>query len=143
MQRGDEALAHLSEARERFRKTQGKSDPRRKPEGADIGAATPGWICADPYDSPLYEKDKLCGGYGRCPACPLGSINLGDCYSTAQAFNLLDAIDQAVETMAPAAWVERYGLSRKALTEFWLPQIPDNVLEKVKQMKLLPLPPLE
>jgi hypothetical protein len=143
MQRGDEALAQLSAARERFRKTQGKSDPRRKPEGADIGAATPGWTCADPYDSPLYEKDKLCGGYGRCPACPLGSINPSAPYSAAQAFNLLDAIDKAVETMAPAAWLDRYGPPRKALTEFWLPQIPDRVLEQVRQMKLPPLPPLE
>jgi hypothetical protein len=143
MQRGDEALAQVSATRERFRKTQGKSDPRRKPEGADIGAATPGWTCADPYDSPLYGKGKLCGGYGRCPACPLGSMNPNDCYSAAQAINLLDAIDKAVEIMAPAAWLERYSRSRKALTEFWLPQIPDHVLEQVRQIKLPPLPPLE
>lgn len=143
MQRGDEALAQLSSARERFRNTQGKSDPRRKPEGADIGAATPGWICADPYDSPMYEKDKLCSAYGRCPACPLGSMSPNDCYASAQALNLLNAIDKTVETMAPAAFVERYGPSRRALIEFWLPQIPDYVLEQVKQMKLPPLPPLE
>jgi integrase len=143
MQRGDESLAQLSTVRERFRKTNGKSDPRRKPEGADVGAATPGWTCADPYDSPFYEKDKLCGGYGRCPACPFGSMNPSDCYSAAQAFNLLDAIDKAVETMAPAAWLERYGPSRKALTEFWLPQIPDHVMKQVRQMKLAPFPPLE
>jgi hypothetical protein len=143
MQRGDEALAQLSAARERFRKTLGKSDPRRKPEGADIGAATPGWTCADPYDSPLCEKDKLCSAYGRCPACPAGSLNPIDCYSAAQAFNLLDAIDKAVESMAPTAWLKRYGPSRKALTEFWLPQIPDHVLEQVRIMKLPPLPPLE
>jgi hypothetical protein len=143
MQRGDEALAQLSAARERFRRTQGNSDPRRKPQGADIGAATPGWTCADPYDSPLYEKNQLCDGYGRCPACPLGSMNSNDCYSAAQAFNLLDAIDEAVENMAPAAWLERYGPSRKALTEFWLPQIPDYVLRQVGQMKLPALPPLE
>jgi hypothetical protein len=143
MKRGDEALAQLSTARERFRKTQGKLDPRRKPDGSDIGAATPGWTCTDPYDSPLYEKDKLCGGYGRCPACPLGSINPDDCYSAAQVFNLLDAIDKAMDTMAPAAWLERYGPTRKALTEFWLPQLPDHVLEQVGQMKLPPLPPLE
>lgn len=143
MQRGDEALAQVSATRERFRTTQGKSDPRRKPEGADIGSATPGWTCADPYDSPLYEKGKLCGGYGRCPACPLGSMNPEDCYSAAQAFNLLDVIDEAAETMAPIAWLERYGPSRKALITFWLPQLPDHVLEQVRQMKLSPLPPLE
>lgn len=143
MQRGDEALAQLSAARERFRKMQGKSDPRRKPLGADIGAATPGWTCSDPYDSPLYEKNKLCIGYGRCPACPLGSINPNDCYSAAQAFNLLDVIDKAVESMAPAVWFERYGPSRKALTELWLSKIPDHVLDQVSKMKLPPLPPLE
>jgi integrase len=143
MQRGDEALAQASATRERFRKTQGKSDPRRKPVGADMGAATPGWTCSDPYDSPLYEKDRLCGGYGRCSACPLGSMSPNDCYSAAQAFNLLDAIDKAGETMAPTAWLERYGPSRKDLIGFWLPQIPDHVLEQVRQMKLPPLPPLE
>jgi hypothetical protein len=143
MQRGDEALAQVSATRERFRKTQGKSDPRRKPVGADMGAATPGWTCSDPYDSPLYEKDRLCGGYGRCPACPLGSMNPNDCYSAAQAFNLLDAIDKAGDTMAPTAWLERYGPSRKDLIGFWLPQVPDHVLEQVRQMKLPPLPPLE
>jgi hypothetical protein len=143
MQRGDEALAQVSAARERFRNTKGKSDPRRKPEGADIGAATPGWTCVDPYNSPFYDKDKLCEGYGRCPACPLGSLNRNDCYSAAQAFNLLDAINSAVETMAPAAWIERYGPSRNALVERWLPWIPDHVLEQVRFMKLAPLPPLE
>lgn len=143
MQRGDEALAQVSMTRERFRKTQGKSDPRRKPEGADLGAATPGWTCADPYDSPLYEKGQLCGGYGRCPACPLGNMNPNDYYSAAQAFNLLDSIDKAAESIAPAAWFERYGPSRKSLIEFWISQIPDHVLKQVGQMKLSPLPPLE
>lgn len=143
MQRGDEALAQVSATRQRFRMMQGKLDPRRKPEGADIGAATPGWTCADPYDSPLYEKDKLCSGYGRCPACPLGSMNVNNSYSAAQAFNLLDTIDKAVENIAPSAWLERYGPSRKALTEFWLPQIPGDVLKHVKKIKLFPLPPLE
>lgn len=143
MQRGDEVLAQLSAARERFRKTQGRSDPRRKPEGVDIGAATPGWTCADPYDSPVYEKGKLCGSYGRCPACPLGSINFNDCYSAAQAFNLLDAIDKAVETMTPASWLERFGPARKALSEFWLPQIPEHILEQVSHINLPAMPPLE
>ena len=70
-------------------------------------------------------------------------MNLSDCYSAAQAINLLDAIDTAVEAMAPAAWLERYAPSRNALTEFWLPKIPDHVLKQVRQMKLPPLPPLE
>lgn len=143
IQRGDEALAQVSVVRERFRNTQGKSDPRRKPDNADVGAATPGWTCSDPYSSPLYEKNKLCIGYGHCPSCPLGSMTPNDCYSAAQAFNLLDAIDKAVETMAPAAWVERYGPSRNALTKFWLPQVPTHVLDQVREMKLPPLPPLE
>lgn len=141
-QRGDESLAQISELRVRWRATRGKIDPRSKPSNADVGAATPGWNCLDPYNGP-FTPGKLCSSYGSCPACPHGSLAVNDAYSCAQAWNLLDAIDAAAEELAPDAWMTRWAPVRKTLLEFWLPLIPAAVKEEAKKMMLGKLPSLD
>lgn len=141
-QRGDEALAQISELRVRWRATRGTIDPRRKPSNADVGAATPGWNCLDPYSGP-FTPGKLCSSYGACPACPHGSLALNDAYSCAQAWNLLDAIDEAAEQLAPDAWMSRWAPVRKTLVEFWLPLIPTSVKDEAKTMMLGKFPSLD
>lgn len=141
-QRGDEFLAQVTQLRKRWRESAGSVDPRNKPDGSDVGAATPGWTCADPYSGP-FMPNKLCSSYGSCPACAHGSIRLDDEYACAQAWNLLYAIDDAAGEIAPAAWLERWSPVKKRLVEFWLPSFPGETVAKAKAIRLAKLPPLE
>ena len=141
-QRGDEFLAQITQLRRRWRETTGVVDARNKPDGADVGAATPGWTCADPFAGP-FTPNKLCNSYGSCPVCPHGSIALNDEYACAQAWNLLYAIDEAAGEIAPAAWLERWSPIKKRLVEFWLPSFPSETVAKAKTIRLAKLPPLE
>lgn len=140
-QRGDESLAQISQLRTRWRDSNGTIDPRNKPDGVDVGAATPGWTCADPFNGP-FTSNKLCNQYGFCPACPNGAIAINDEYSCAQAWNLLNAIDDAASEIAPAAWLERWAPVKTRLLEFWLPRFRDETIAKARIVRLAKLPPL-
>lgn len=142
MQRGDEFLGQVGQLRERWRKTRGKVDPRNRPDGADAGAATPGWTCADPYSGP-YTPSKLCTSYGACPNCRHGAIALNDPYACAQAWNLLAAINEAASEISPNAWLTKWAPVKKKLLEIWLPRFPNSVQYQAKRMTLAKLPPLE
>ena len=48
-QRDEERLAEIMQVRGRWRRTEGKIEARGRPEQTDIGAATPGWTCLNPY----------------------------------------------------------------------------------------------
>ena len=118
-QRDEERLAEIMQVRGRWRQTQGKIETRGRPEHTDIGAATPGWTCLDPYSGLHGPKDTLCSAYAQCPVCPLGSIDFQSPYACAQAHNLLDAVRRAAETMAPQAWLKRMApVQQKLLLEF-------------------------
>jgi hypothetical protein len=141
-QRGDEFLGQVGQVRARWRETRGKVDPRNKPDGSDIGAATPGWTCVDPFSGP-YMPNKLCNRYGSCPLCPHGSIAMNDEYACAQAWNLLAAIDEAASELAPQAWMMRWSPVKEKLLNVWLPSFPYSIQERAKHIKLAKLPPLE
>jgi hypothetical protein len=141
-QRGDEFLGQVGQLRKRWRESNGKVDPRNRPNSSDVGSATPGWTCADPFSGP-FTPNKLCASYGSCPACPHASIALDDPYACAQAWNLLNAIDDAASEIAPYAWLKRWSPIKKKLLEVWLPRFPGSVLAQAKTMTLAKLPPLE
>jgi hypothetical protein len=141
-QRGDEKLAQIAGVRQRWFETHGKADPRNQPVDSDIGAATPGWVCADPYSGP-FTSGKLCSSYGQCPNCPHGSIDLADPYCCAQAWNLLDAVNEAANAVAPQSWLTRWAPVKSKLLQSWLPSFSSEVQEKAKLINLRKLPPLE
>jgi hypothetical protein len=141
-QRGDEFLGYVGQLRKRWRESKGSVDPRNRPESSDLGAATPGWSCVDPFNGP-YTPNKLCASYGSCPGCPHGGIALDDPYACAQAWNLLNAIDDAAAEIAPDAWLTRWSPIKKKLLEVWLPRFPASVVEKARTITLAKLPPLE
>lgn len=141
-QRGDEFLGQVGQLRRRWRESRGKVDPRNKPDGSDVGAATPGWTCVDPFSGP-YTPNKLCNRYGSCPACPHGSIALDDPYALAQAWNLLYAIDEAAVEIAPDAWLTRWAPIKEKLLQVWLPSFTNLIQEQAKRIKLAKLPALD
>lgn len=139
-QRDEERLAEIIEVRGRWRRTQGKIETRGRPERTDIGAATPGWTCLDPYSGLHGPKDTLCSAYAQCPVCPLGSIDFQSPYACAQAHNLLDAVRCATETMAPQAWLKRMAPVQQKLLDTWLPQFSEPVRKAAQKFSLPPLP---
>lgn len=139
-QRDEERLAEIMQVRERWRETQGKVETRGRPEHTDIGAATPGWTCLDPYAGLYGSKDTLCSAYAQCPACPLGSVDFQSPYACAQAHNLLDAVRRATESMAAQAWLKRMAPVEERLLNMWLPQFPETVRKAAEKLSLPPLP---
>lgn len=142
-QRGDEYLAQISHGRQRWRETKGKIDIRNMPDGADLGAATPGWTCLDPFSPPNGPTGKLCMKFGECPNCPHGSIDPNDAYCCAQAWNLLAAIDNASTTLPPESWMMRWNPVKEKLLKHWLPRFSTCVKDEAKLIRLMPLPNLE
>jgi hypothetical protein len=139
-QRDEERLAEIMQVRERWRQTQGKIETRGGPEQTDIGAATPGWTCLDPYSGLHGPKDALCSAYSQCPVCPLGSVDFQSSYACAQAHNLLEAVRRAAETMAPQAWLKRMAPVQQKLLDTWLTQFSEQVRKAAQKLSLPPLP---
>jgi hypothetical protein len=126
--------------RTRWRETNGVIDPRDRDEAEDLNCATPGWVCFDPYDSPFSLKGKLCSGYGHCPICPLGTINLRSPLSCAYAYGLLDAIDRAQSSMTPENWIERLGPIKQRLHDHWLPSFSKKAVEGARKIHIPIMP---
>ena len=133
-------LAEIMQVRERWRQTKGKVETRGRPEHTDVGAATPGWTCLDPYAGLHGPKDTLCSAYAQCPVCPLGSVDFQSPYACAQAHNLLEAVRRAAETMAPQAWLKRMAPLQQKLLDTWLPQFSEPVRKAAQMLSLPPLP---
>lgn len=107
--------------RERWYESEGKIDPRglRLTTRMDRGAATPGFICLDPHDSPRPNQTsgRLCSAYGECPACPLAGANVGDSASVAYYLALRASIYEAQGRIAPPVWVARWSPVVEALDD--------------------------
>src|SRR5690606_39934671 len=83
---GAEASAGVQAPRERWISSDGRVDARSRGPNKDRTAATPGFVCLDPFDSPLASqaKGKLCGAYGKCPSCPLATVDPDHVYALAR-----------------------------------------------------------
>ena len=139
---------HLGNAmlfRDRWFRTNGKIDPRRRrlTPRMDRGAATPGFYCFDPYDSPwpMQRKDRLCTAYGRCPSCPLAAADIHDSGAVALYLSLRTAIFGAQGRIAGEAWLGRYSQVLVDLDAL-LKHVPLDVMESAQRLQVN-LPPVE
>ena len=116
----------------RWYATEGKIDPRRRrlTSKMDRGAATPGFHCFDPYDSPIpnQRKNRLCTAYGRCPSCPLAAADISDPFSVALYHALRTSIYESQGLIAAQAWRERYAPALVDLDGL-LSHVPPHVAE--------------
>lgn len=114
-----ERLGQTLLLRERWHRSGGKIDPRNTflTPTMDRGAATPGFGCFDPFDSPLpsQRKGRLCAAYGECPSCEMAAANISDSTSAALYLSLRDAIYRAQATLAPQSWSRRWAPVLQAL----------------------------
>lgn len=143
--RAQATVAELQGSKERHVRSGGKSHhfgAQRK----DISAATPGWSCADPFDSPIPGEvsGALCGAFGCCPACPHGSPLVGSAHALARLLQLRVALLDAKSNIPLERWIARYKRPLEVLEGTWLPLFDDPQLwENVKRMSLQPIGVIE
>jgi hypothetical protein len=105
-----ERVAETQTLYHRWAETEGRSDPRHQTERCR-SAATPGFGCLNPYDSPRpgQRKGKLCSAYGECPDCPLAQSWLQDVQAVALYLALPNAIyDARLGRVSARHWVEKW-----------------------------------
>lgn len=144
-QRNFERMGQVMELRDRWRETNGTIDPRRNGSEGDAGCATPGWRCADPYDSPRpgQASGRLCTSYGECPGCPLSQIDRMSPLACARAIELDRRIGEAQARVNAVLWLQKWAPIQKRLREYWLPRFPSAVLEAAYNLTPPPMPPVE
>ncbi|OEZ47064.1 hypothetical protein [Duganella sp. HH105] len=105
-----ERIGQVILLRERWLQTGGVIDPRRLAPSQDKGAATPGFACLDPFDSPRpnQQAGKLCRDYGGCPSCPMAAAYPTDPLCVGHYLALEVAIYRSQSTMSAKTWVERW-----------------------------------
>lgn len=141
-QRRDEvALAGAMAMKVRHHESAGKIDPRGHYE--DRSAATPGYGCLDPFDSPVVGQipGRMCTAYGFCPACPLRVLRLDDA-SWGRRIQLQQRYKQAAISMGTVRFHQRYGLAAEALNTS-LMRLSDADLARIGRLTLNPIPELE
>ena len=141
-QRRDEvALAGAMAMKERHQDSAGKIDPRGHYE--DRSAATPGYDCLDPFQSPVVGQvhGRMCTAYGLCPACPTKVMRLHDVF-WARRIQLQQRYKQAALAMGSARFNQRYGPAAEALNTS-LMRLTDSDLARIGRLNLNPIPELE
>jgi hypothetical protein len=107
-----ERIGEVYFLRERWQQSGGLIDPRLRFRTGDMdaGAATPGFLCFDPFDSPRpnQKNGRLCTAYGECPSCPLAAANGFHGPSAALYLGLRSAIFRSQETLSPRSWHSRW-----------------------------------
>lgn len=137
-----EKIGEILLLRERWHSTNGTIDPRSRAGLQDVGAATPGFLCLDPFDSPRQNQKpgRLCNAYGECPSCPLAGANVSRAIDVAHYLALRKAIYDAQGRVAPTSWVNRWSPIIFDL-EALISQVPREVLAEAKQFTVT-LPPV-
>lgn len=142
----DERLVEITSTMPREARHGGRSSVRGAPDTADAGAATPGWGCVDPYDSPVPGETPgaLCGAFGQCPSCPHGTLDRTSPYSLVRNLQLREEIDRAHDYLTHTRWEAVFVPVRRALDEVWLPLFQDpKVISTARSLNLGPLGRLE
>lgn len=118
----EEALGGAMLAHERMISQGGKVDLRCIPAHRERTAATPGFACLDPLDSPFSSetKGKLCAAYGRCPECHLAVASPDRSYALARFLQLKEAYRKARAQIGEVSFAYKYLASEAALEDKWL-----------------------
>jgi hypothetical protein len=144
--RREEHLAHTQNIRVRGVKSGGKIETRDASlsPGQRL-AATVGFYCLDPYDSPLENQPKgeLCGAYGLCPTCPLAQLDTSSARDCARLKQVRDRLITARRTVDPARWSARWAPVLDALESIWLPAFSPEVAAASALLVLPPIPEIE
>lgn len=144
--RGAEKLAGAIAAHQRFINSGGKIDSRRSTTQHDRTAATPGFICADVFQSPQFgeREGRMCASYGKCPACPLAASDANKAYALARFLQLKELYESSIGELGIEIWKSKFSDSYEALTTKWIPAVDsEKNREAASRVVLATLPSLE
>lgn len=96
------------------------------------GAASPGWLCRDPYSGSMIQESGTvpCRAYGRCVLCENGRPDYSSSTSYALNVKLRDAITRARSTMPEHAWLARWMPALDVLEREVLRSFPPSVVHE-------------
>lgn len=143
--RQSQHLARAMEKHTRWSTSKGRVDPRDLPAHHDGTAATDGFTCIDPYDSPMpgQRKGRLCTAFAECPRCPLAMIELTNSRSAARCLELKGQFERTKELIGEVAFNSRWRESYEAIAYRWLPSFGSDVMVAAKVLLLSKLPDIE
>lgn len=144
--RDSEALGEVMSLHERWVSTKGLIDPRTRPHAKDVGAATPGFHCHDPFQSPLIgqTQGKLCTAYGQCPNCPLAAIDFSSAFALACLRQLQVVLQEARKSLPAQRWLEAWGPVEARVESYWLPAFDKpHVLAEAHGLSIPSFSPIE
>lgn len=130
-----EATGETLLVRERWLDSEGKIEPRKHREWTSKGCATPGWICLDPFDSPLpnQKQGRLCSAYGECPDCPLSAARPENPRNVMLYESLRRAIYRSIARVTAPVWQDRWAPVVAALDGL-LANVPPPVLQESRKL---------
>ena len=137
-----ERVAETQTLFHRWAETWGRSDPRQQTERCR-SAATPGFGCLNPYDSPRpgQREGKFCTAYGECPACPLAQAWPHEVQAAAWYLALQKAIhDARLGRVSARHWANKWPSILHQLDAL-LAAIPPDVRAEASRyyIKLIPV----
>lgn len=140
--RMQEKLTEAMAWRERYVRSGGLSDSRGSL--GNSSAATPGYECFDPYDSPIVGQvtGRVCSAYGVCPMCPLHALNFRSATSLGRVLQLSERIDEAKDVVAAPRWLMQWMPVRKAVAT-QLQIFPEAIYVEARRLQLPPIPEIE
>lgn len=144
--REQDRLAGAMAARTRWIDSNGKIDIRLESASKDRTAATPGFRCLDPFNSPIAgeKSGRLCAAYGFCPTCPLGWPDPDHAYAVARLLQLRERVNEALGRLGASVWLARIKAIGECIEKVWLPFLAsDSTLDAARMLDLNPLPHLE
>ena len=96
----------------RWWQSDGRINPRATalPPRMDRGAATPGFLCLDPFDSPRANQRKgaLCTAYGECGSCANAAASATDPAAVALYLAMHRAVLDSRTLIAPLCWATKW-----------------------------------
>lgn len=145
-QRQKEQMAGAMTAHERWVTSNGKIDTRSTRSDREQSAATQGFCCADPFESPQpgQRHGKLCTSYGACPACPLAAADPNKAYALARFLQLQELYEEARAELGSEIWRRKFENAYLALRDSWIPAVSTTAnRQSATLIMLTPLPGLE
>jgi len=141
-----EQLGGAMSVHERWVTSNGKIDTRSSSSSRERTATTPGFLCADPYESPQpgQRDGKLCTSYGVCPACPHAAADTNEAYALARFLQLQELYEEARAELGGEIWRIKFQHAYAALRDWWIPAVSNEVNRDLATTIILaPLPALE
>ncbi|WP_138468670.1 hypothetical protein [Poseidonocella sp. HB161398] len=135
---GQDRIGETQVLYHRMAETRGVIDPRGLGANGRQAAATPGFLCLDPFHSPRpgQRSGALCTAYGECPSCPLMAADLASDEPVARHLSLRAAIIAAsMGRVSAEQWRQKWQPVLADLDAL-LAHVPQPVMDAARRLRI-------